>query len=277
MGKTLYISDLDGTLLTPEAALSDYTVRALRQFTQNGGYFSVATARTWNSTQYKLAPVLPLPVPVVLMNGAMVYDTQAGRFANKQIIAPEAVRELLARVKAQGQTGFLYSHKEGFIRAYHEANNRPTMQAFLESRKTFYGKNFTQTEDLAEHAAEDIIYFTTQDSHENLAALYEALQGLPEIGCVFYPDSYTIDNWFLECFSRAASKYNAVRFLREAYGFDKVIGFGDNLNDIPLFRACDEGYAVANAREELKAVASGVIGANTEDGVTRFLEGISCL
>ncbi|MDR2687937.1 MAG: HAD family hydrolase, partial [Oscillospiraceae bacterium] len=63
----------------------------------------------------------------------------------------------------------------------------------------------------------------------------------------------------------------AVRWLRERYGYEKIVGFGDNLNDIPLFRACDETYAVANAKEELKAMATGVIGSNAQDGVVRFL------
>ena len=62
-----------------------------------------------------------------------------------------------------------------------------------------------------------------------------------------------------------------MRFLREAYGYDSIVGFGDNLNDIPLFEACDRTYGVANAREALKAMATGVIGSNEEDGVIKFL------
>ena len=39
-----------------------------------------------------------------------------------------------------------------------------------------------------------------------------------------------------------------------------------------LFEAADEAYAVANAADVLKAVATGVIGANDEDGVARWLD-----
>ena len=38
-----------------------------------------------------------------------------------------------------------------------------------------------------------------------------------------------------------------------------------------MFRVADECYAVANARPELKAAATGVIGSNVEMGVPRFL------
>ena len=275
MGKTLYISDLDGTLLQNDAKLSGYTTQVLQAFIGRGGLFSVATARTIESTAKVIASMLPLPIPHVLMNGAMIYDSQEQRFVKKNIIAPEVICELLALAKVHGQTGMLYSLAEDYTRVYHEANNPTYLEHFIELRRQFYGKRMVCTDNLAAHAAEEIIYCTMADSHENLAPLHNALQQLPGLNCSLYPDVY-INCWLLECYSNAASKYNAVCWLREAYDFDKIIGFGDNLNDIPLFEACDEAYAVANAREELKAVATGVIGANTEDGVAKFLEELPC-
>lgn len=51
-----------------------------------------------------------------------------------------------------------------------------------------------------------------------------------------------------------------------------MVVFGDGENDVDLFEAADEAYAVANAADVLKAVATGVIGANDEDGVARWLD-----
>ena len=50
-----------------------------------------------------------------------------------------------------------------------------------------------------------------------------------------------------------------------------MIAFGDNLNDIPLFEVADECYAVSNAEEKLKSIATGVIGSNDEDAVAKFI------
>ena len=55
-------------------------------------------------------------------------------------------------------------------------------------------------------------------------------------------------------------------------GAEKAVVFGDMKNDIPMFLEAAEGYAVANAAPELKAIASGIIGSNREDGVVRWLE-----
>jgi len=269
--KTLYISDLDGTLLNSEAALSDYTAKALRELIQGGLLFSVATARTMASAGKILERVLPLPVPAVLQNGALVYDTRERRYVKKEVIPPDVVREMLACLQRHGLNSFLYSQEAEHTVVYHGDITREYMHTFAKIRKGLYGKRFIYTDDPAAHAGESIIYLSVQDDHDSLAAAHRALLELPEIGCVFYPDSYIQGCWFLECYSHTASKKNAVKYLREACGFDKVVGFGDNLNDLPLFEACDASYAVANAREELKAAAAGVIGSNAEDGVVRFL------
>lgn len=38
-----------------------------------------------------------------------------------------------------------------------------------------------------------------------------------------------------------------------------------------MFEVSDEAYAVENAVEELKALATGIIGSNENDGVARWL------
>ena len=50
--------------------------------------------------------------------------------------------------------------------------------------------------------------------------------------------------------SDKASKQNAVNILRETYGFKRVVGFGDNLNDLPMFAECDIKVAPRNAKPE---------------------------
>ena len=52
---------------------------------------------------------------------------------------------------------------------------------------------------------------------------------------------------------------------------ERIISFGDSINDVPLFEMSDECYAVANAVEALKRVADDVIESNDEDGVARWL------
>ena len=70
---TLYISDLDGTLLGPDARLSDETVATLNRLLDAGMLFTVATSRT-PATVIDLLSRLHLRLPAVLMAGTLLYD-----------------------------------------------------------------------------------------------------------------------------------------------------------------------------------------------------------
>ena len=68
-----------------------------------------------------------------------------------------------------------------------------------------------------------------------------------------------------------ATKANGILTLKEMYSCDKIIAFGDGLNDMDMFRIADECYAVSNAVDELKAIATGTIDSNDHDGVAKWL------
>jgi len=61
-------------------------------------------------------------------------------------------------------------------------------------------------------------------------------------------------------------------YLWETYGFERIVDFGDNLNDLPMFAACDVKVAVENANPDVKAAADYICGANNNDGVVKWLE-----
>ena len=67
-------------------------------------------------------------------------------------------------------------------------------------------------------------------------------------------------------------KANAIIQLKDYLGCEKVISFGDAMNDIDMFNISDEAYAVANAFDELKQLAKGVIDSNNDDGVAKWLD-----
>ena len=71
---------------------------------------------------------------------------------------------------------------------------------------------------------------------------------------------------------KKATKGNAIITLKEKLKCEKIISFGDAINDIPMFKISDESYAVENAVNELKKYATGTIMSNDKDGVAHWLE-----
>ena len=63
MKSTLYVTDLDGTLLTPEESLSPFTVRVINRLVEQGVSFTYATARSLHSSS-KVTQGLTKRLPV---------------------------------------------------------------------------------------------------------------------------------------------------------------------------------------------------------------------
>lgn len=269
--KTLYISDLDGTLLNSNKEISEYTRNTLNTLIAEGLHFTIATARTAASTVLLLKE-LNLREPVVLMNGAAIYDIVRDEYINIEEIPEQTANNIINNLKEFGMTGFMYTITGGKLITFYENLSTPALKAFYDERTNKYYKKFDQVDSfLSKTKDNNVVYFCLLDEYNKLSIMKDELKRLPDIDSVLYRDIYAEDLWYLEIYSINASKYNAVKYLRDNFKFDRIIGFGDNLNDIPLFKACDEGYAVENAVDELKEIAAGVISNNNEDGVTKFI------
>ncbi len=265
----LYISDLDGTLLDRNAEITEYTKTALNRLIAKGMNFTVATARTYSSAGRILAG-LDLQLPIVLMNGVLIYHPVRHEYEVINTLADADAERIISLCGEHGLSPFMYLMNGSVMSTAYSKLTNQAMKDFLDERVQKYGKAFIHTDNLTETEG-DVIYFCFLDDYEKLAPMQKVLSGMPSLKTAFYHDIYG-DEWYLEVFSAEASKESGVRYLREKYGFDKITAFGDNLNDLPMFAAADERIAVSNAAEELIKTSHRVIGANTEDGVAKYLE-----
>ncbi len=72
-------------------------------------------------------------------------------------------------------------------------------------------------------------------------------------------------------FGPQTTKANAVRRLARNIGAERIISFGDNVNDLPLMEIADVAVAVGNAVPEARQAADIVIDTNDTDAVARFI------
>lgn len=264
--KNLYVSDLDGTLLNSEAEISSCTRDTLNELIENGINFTVATART-AATVVTILQDINLNLPIVLMNGVCVYDIKTNEYIQVSKINKKSCRFLFDKLIQYKLYGFLYS----LYNTYYINDDSPHARKFIENRYRKYGKIFTKVDSFYDCISDDLVYFSVSDTKERLVDLYNDLKTDSELNIEFYHDIYNNINWYLEVCDKNASKYNAVKFLRNRYNFDKIIGFGDNLNDIPMFKACDYTCAVANAKPDVKSHADEIIESNIDNGVSNWL------
>ena len=73
--RTLYVSDLDGTLLRSDERTSGYTNRTVNRLVGEGMLFSYATARSFQTAR-KVTAGLEAEIPLIVYNGAAVADNR---------------------------------------------------------------------------------------------------------------------------------------------------------------------------------------------------------
>ena len=267
--KTLFVSDLDGTLLTAKETVSEYSLRLLNELIdEDGVLFTYATARSLNSAA-KAVWGLRQNLPVILYNGAIIMEPWNG---NK-----------------------LYnSHFTGTVRAdirriLHEYDVWPLVYSFLGNKERVSWLRGRETEGMKRYLSrragdprlnpvdspdelkdDEIFYYTYIDAKERTDVLHAVFEKDARFRCIYQQETYQSDYW-LEIMPAGTSKGAAATVLKERLGAEKLVAFGDALNDRELFRAADEAYAVENADEELKKAATAVIGYSEEDSVSKFI------
>ncbi len=264
--KTLYVSDLDGTLLRSDQRTSDYTNRVVNALVSQGMYFSYATARSY-STAHKVTAGMTAAFPLIVYNGAFVRDNASDSLLLKNFFAPDAGAALVRDLLDGGIAPIVYAFIDGREKfSYNDGAINAATRDFVNSRKgDDRDRPVTRDEDLL---AGELFYVTCIGEPEKLRPFFDAYRD--RFHCVYQRDIYSGEQW-LELMPKAASKSSAIRQLKALLGCERLVVFGDGANDIDMFQIADEAYAVANAVPELKAVATGTIGSNDEDGVANWL------
>lgn len=271
--KTLYITDLDGTFLNDDAQVSPASARIVSDLSARGALISVATARTPATVEPLLAGTVTAP-QLVVMTGATIWNRDTQTFIDP-ILLPEAdVRVIEDCMERRGF--FLFGYvmtASGHLHVYHPREGlSPDERRFVELRRNLKLKTFHIGHPLPREDYGRTALFFGMGSKEEIVGLADELKS--RIGCYvsYYKDTYTPDLWLLEVFASGVSKAAGIRRLKEYLGADRVVVFGDNLNDIPMMEAADLAVAVGNALPETKAAADIVIGDNNSDSVARWIE-----
>lgn len=246
----LLVSDLDGTLLRDDKTLSPYTQKTLRRCQEKGVLFFPATARPPRTLE-----ALFRGVPY---DGAMCHNggiiLQGSAILWEKGIAPAIRDSVIQKIFDQWPNARLSAEIGG------------TLYANLDASQLWPGTIYTYStmRDLPARPTEKLL--VNVPSHREAEVLRQLL---PESVCL------QISEGTLAMIQpQGVDKGRALLGLCENLGISPqaAVGFGDDLNDIPLLQACGWGVAVSNALPEVKAAAQEVCLSNQKDGVAHWLE-----
>lgn len=268
MPGTLYLTDLDGTLLNGRQRVPDRSIGILNRLTAEGMLFSCATARSRFSSA-KALDGLNLRLPMIVYNGTFIQNCTDGQVLHGNYLDRQKAQRIIKWYISHGIFPIVYSYVDERERfSYVPELSCKALLDFVATREGDPRLRITDIDGLSDG---DIFYITAMGSNQVLTEGIGLFSADSSLNCLLYPETYTGDLW-LEIMPAAASKASAALRLKEELGCDRLVCFGDGVNDIPMFEIADECYAVSNAAPELKAIATGIINSNEEDAVAAWLE-----
>lgn len=245
--------DLDGTLLKNDKTVSEETIKTLKKHEELGKQIVIVTARPPRLEPIKLPAELQREF-MIFYNGAEIYHNNK-RIYSQSISLDSAnnIKDLILRDHNPCKIGF-------------EINNKLYTNFKNDS---IFGTSKFETINLNVFELEPPTKILIDMS--NIHNIETFRLKLP-LDC----NLIITDNGKLgQIMAKGVNKLVALTSILDELGtsIDRVIFFGDDINDIELIKECGIGVAMGNAVTKVKDVANYITSSNEEDGIAVFLSG----
>ncbi|GCL71213.1 Cof-type HAD-IIB family hydrolase [Paenibacillus naphthalenovorans] len=238
----LLVTDMDGTLLNSEKDISPENLAAIERFTQHGGRFTLATGRIASSVR-RYVNRLPVNAPVILSNGAVIYDYEREKSLWVRTL-PASCRNVLKRVLERfPELGVEIYARDGHAPYILQDNETTERHRRIEG----FALQTIRLTDALSGPWIKILFAWEPAWLDEVAAAVNELTGDAEVVWVRSDDKY------LEMLPQGATKGHALEQLSRQVGvpMERCVAMGDHLNDLEMIRRAGIGIAVANAHPKL--------------------------
>ncbi|EOL44239.1 Cof-type HAD-IIB family hydrolase [Enterococcus caccae] len=242
--------DLDGTLLNHQSQITPEITKAIKALKNNNVLPLIATGRTVVEIEH-------------IMNdsgidSAIVMNGQLIQVEGKKVYSDEFTYEecskMYEHVKKLGHELSYYNDQQIWCSGHNEIVTNA--YAFIHSKAPIIDRSSVEDKTV------NMMLVLSEDGDEHY------LEHFPEM--TFYRNGpYSIDT-----VRKGVSKGTGVKNLFKTLDLPQVptFAFGDGINDLALFDACDNKIAMGNARSELKERSSFITKKNTEGGIVHALQ-----
>lgn len=265
----LIVFDLDGTLLNKNSEISDFTRNTLRLLRERGIVYTVATGRTLHTARDLLVGH-GFVQPQIFKNGVVIWNPEKDAYSHEYLLTESEIRHVLTAFLERGVSPFIFTLEPGNRHAvYHpplKNDSERRLAALLGDERGL--PIFPVSELPGDARITNISALGPEEAIEPVTAMVDA-----ELNLVAYKGIAIEDKklCWVDVHHSDGSKGSAVSVLKEQLGATRVLCFGDSDNDMSMFIQADECYAPENAKDEIKDVATAIIGHHDEDGIARFL------
>lgn len=255
----LIATDIDGTLVEDGTTVINTEIYdIILKLREKGIQFAVASGRNWNSIENLFKPVCE----------KIFYISDNGAY-----------------IGMKGRNLFLYTLEKNISNEFIDAIKENPKLIVIASGKDIYYTD-TKDKDFLKWVSEG--YKASIKIVDNLTEVDESFVKISAYAAdsISKEASYIIDRFgerlsirysgkmWLDCMPLGVSKGMGIKTIQEALGIsdDETMTFGDQDNDIEMFKASYYSYSVENAVKAAKQTARFMADKNTADGVLKILK-----
>jgi len=270
--------DLDGTLLNSAGRVSEANRRAIQRAQQAGVTVVPCTGRSWPESRRALGGA-PLCGPGVFVNGSCVVELPAARPLHHAWLDPELAYELIEELFHEPDAVLVFREAERTGHDYLVTGGGEvtanTHWWFSHNRLRVH-EHRRLDRSLGEHALRVGLVGTAArlaQAESRIVSKYGVRLATHRFGAVQMPGDDEAVHIF-EAFSAGVNKWSGIEWIaeREGVGPEEIAVIGDEVNDVPMFRAARTAIAVANAVPELHRLATWIAPSHEEDGVAAAID-----
>ncbi|WP_329039215.1 Cof-type HAD-IIB family hydrolase [Streptomyces sp. NBC_00178] len=256
----LVATDLDGTLLRDDHTVSQRTREALAAVTAAGAAHIVVTGRAVAWTRHILDD-LGYDGLAVCGQGAQVYHAGEHRLLTSLTLDRQLAGLALSKIEAEAGPLALAVSRDGLdgevlVGPGYRVQEGPVPAQYMKDPAEMWAAPLNKIYLQHPELDDDALARTARQAVGSLVDVVMAGPGVVEI------------------LPLGLSKATGLSLAARRLGLkaSDTLAFGDMPNDIPMFGWARHGVAMANAHDELKAVAHEITASNEHDGIAVVLE-----
>lgn len=221
----LFLSGLDDTLLNKNDNMTAFSRFELNRILDDGAKFTISTRRT-PASMIEPMQGIHLNLPVIAMDGAVLYDINQKRYLRKYIISYDEAKELINLIEENGLKCFVNVVIDDMLIIYYQDMEDEVQTNLVTKMRCSPFRNYVKRQ-LPEN--EEVVYLMILDQIDIINRFYLVLE---EKGYKnrFKVMKYNSDDYpgyaYIKIYNKNASKSNMLDYLKNEIGIEKVVSFG---------------------------------------------------
>lgn len=248
----VYVSGIDSVLVSSKETMIPYNKVELNRLIALGAKFTVSTIRT-PASMIDLLSGIDLKLPVIAMDGAVLYDIKRNRYLDVFSLEPETAARAEAIIREEGAHSFINALYDNTLLIYYgEFQNDAERDLFEKLRCSPY-RNYTGKEFRVNPGRERVIYIMVLAEDATVRRIAGRIDG--EIGdavrIVLSPAAEYEGYTYLKIYTKQACKANMLKILKERTGAEKIVTFGSIPGEYDVYVHDDGGNSAVKALKKL--------------------------